>query len=82
MREALLAKQNGQCALCAREIYLRKYWYVAALDHDHTTGRIRGILCYACNYNLGALETEWRKQRFDPAWLGRARRYVAPWRRA
>jgi hypothetical protein len=34
-----------------------------------------------CDYNLGVLETGWRRQRFGPDWLGRARRYVAPWRR-
>jgi hypothetical protein len=47
--EALLARQNGGCAICGRPP--KK----AALhvDHDHETGVIRGLLCVGCNNALG-----------------------------
>ncbi len=45
----MLAAQNGCCAICG-ERYCRKRF---AIDHDHTTGRIRGLLCPACNLGLG-----------------------------
>lgn len=51
---ALLATQNGACALCpATRGSVRKATLFA--DHDHRTGRVRGLLCQACNMVLGAL---------------------------
>jgi hypothetical protein len=43
--------QNGGCAICGRqeEPDGRKL----SIDHDHTTGIVRGILCYSCNRALG-----------------------------
>jgi hypothetical protein len=46
--DLLLAQQGGRCALCPRETNLH-------IDHDHTTGRVRGILCIKCNHALGVL---------------------------
>ena len=47
----LLKKQNGCCAICQRPSKeLKKR---LGIDHDHTTGKIRGLLCYECNYGLG-----------------------------
>lgn len=43
---ALLAAQNGACAICqkARGITRR-----LAVDHDHDTGIVRGLCCSTCN---------------------------------
>lgn len=41
----ILAKQNGKCALCQNERLLSE----VVLDHCHTTGRVRGVLCTTCN---------------------------------
>lgn len=45
LRERLSAEQNWLCALCKTD--LKKV--VACLDHDHTSGKIRSVLCSNCN---------------------------------
>lgn len=47
--DALLARQDGRCAICRDESNGRM-WHV---DHDHNTGAVRGILCDKCNRGLG-----------------------------
>lgn len=42
-------QQQGLCALCQK-----RPW--KAVDHDHQTGRVRGLLCHGCNGALGNLE--------------------------
>lgn len=39
--DALLRLQEGRCALCRRRPVSRRL----AVDHDHATGRVRGLLC-------------------------------------
>jgi hypothetical protein len=52
----LLKKQNGCCAICGYkpegEDRYRKGKSLA-VDHDHVTGKIRGLLCDKCNRGLG-----------------------------
>ncbi len=51
--ERLLAHQGGVCAVCKRPPEGQNL----AVDHCHTTGKIRGLLCKPCNSNLvNALE--------------------------
>lgn len=51
-KQALMSDQNNQCALCFVGLEgTRK----ACVDHNHTTGAIRGILCINCNRSLGQL---------------------------
>lgn len=47
----MLAEQGGVCALCSRPPGVR----LLAVDHDHDTGRVRGLLCVRCNTALGSL---------------------------
>lgn len=53
----LLAKQNGVCAICRRPERMKngKSGKVSplAVDHCHTTGTVRGLLCFSCNVALG-----------------------------
>lgn len=47
----ILAIQNGVCAICRTATNgSRKRW---AVEHDHASGRIRGLCCGACNSLLG-----------------------------
>lgn len=46
--DRLLAKQNGVCAVCLRAPYGKYKWLY--VDHDHSTGKIRGLLCLRCNF--------------------------------
>lgn len=47
--EELLELQNGVCAICQQPDGMG--WSLA-VDHDHTTGQVRGLLCGRCNYRL------------------------------
>lgn len=46
---ALLERADGRCEMC-REVLKR-----ICVDHDHTTGAVRGLLCNGCNGALGRL---------------------------
>jgi Recombination endonuclease VII len=45
---ALLARQGGVCAICAKPPEK-----TLCVDHCHTTGKVRGLLCRQCNFGLG-----------------------------
>lgn len=48
----LLQKQKNSCAICGKVGNGNKAF---AVDHDHTTGKVRGLLCDSCNLGLGKL---------------------------
>lgn len=46
VKQAILAKrQNFECAICPQKLTVA----TGCLDHDHSTGLIRGVLCRNCN---------------------------------
>lgn len=59
----LFEKQGGVCALCGKpetKMQKRKEGGKVVLDslnvdHDHITGKVRGLLCYRCNTGIGKL---------------------------
>jgi hypothetical protein len=57
---ALLEKQDGVCDICRRSprILLGGRLKALAVDHDHETGRVRGLLCDCCNRALGMLRDD------------------------
>ena len=49
--DRILAAQGGCCAIChVMKPGGRGSWHV---DHDHVTGRVRGLLCHKCNTGIG-----------------------------
>lgn len=71
--EALHAAQRGLCAICGQPEAVA--WYKSgepkrlAVDHDHASGSVRGLLCSNCNQGLGRLGD-------DPARLRAAAAYL------
>ena len=49
---SLYLKQEGKCRICEREPGSRKL----SIDHSHSTGQVRGLLCTNCNLALGNLK--------------------------
>ena len=47
--ESMLAAQGGVCAVCGDVNSDRRL----AVDHDHETGEVRGLLCTRCNVAIG-----------------------------
>lgn len=62
----LLESQKGLCAICEKSGG-QKPWHV---DHDHSSGKVRGILCHPCNTALGNFND-------DPEILERALKYLS-----
>ncbi len=63
----LLIAQDNKCAICRSSDPKKSSFSV---DHDHNTGRIRGLLCHNCNVGLGGF-------RDTPEFLQSAIRYLA-----
>lgn len=62
-RDALLAAQDGKCGACGNTIAFKENkgrglntGDEAVVDHCHTSGKIRGVLCGHCNTGLGAFK--------------------------
>ena len=64
--DAILSTQGGGCAICGAAPKQNRR---LAVDHDHDTGRVRGLLCDACNPGLGRF-------RDSPDLLRRAIAYI------
>lgn len=71
----LLAEQGGGCAICGATDAGMHNWGKKGIksslhvDHDHESGKVRGILCGPCNHGIGQLKD-------DPARLRRAAAYL------
>jgi hypothetical protein len=59
---------NGLCAACSRPPRDRKNLH---LDHDHSTGKIRGFLCHHCNVSIGMAEESSRLLRLLADYIDR-----------
>jgi hypothetical protein len=65
-RDRLVEAQGGLCAICLTRPAVH-------VDHDHKTGRVRGVLCFQCNVALGHLQDDVRVLHRAVAYLQRQR---------
>jgi Recombination endonuclease VII len=51
--------QEGKCKICIKPLTLYVYNNSdgAKIDHNHRTGKFRGLLCHNCNTTVGYIET-------------------------
>ena len=58
----MLEQQDGVCAICGQpETVLNrrtKQPQLLSVDHDHDTGKVRGLLCTRCNTAIGLLQDD------------------------
>ncbi len=58
----MLIEQNGVCKICNKPETLvdKRYGTLIrlAVDHDHETGKVRGLLCNNCNRMLGFVKDD------------------------
>ena len=52
---AIAEAQNNVCAICEQPDEARPK---LSVDHDHATGKVRGLLCTGCNVSLGRLDDD------------------------
>ena len=55
--DEMLLKQNNCCGICKKHIskIISTKKFNFCVDHNHNTGRIRGLLCDKCNRGIGLL---------------------------
>jgi Recombination endonuclease VII len=94
--QRLLLLQEGLCAICGRgigDIWQKNYGTPITqlvIDHCHSTGAIRSLLCSQCNLKVGHVEANnkdmiaWLCRNGDrlivPGYLAKIRAYLAYWR--
>ena len=56
----MLVAQNNKCAICESEEVNNSRVSSGKLfiDHCHTSGKVRGLLCSKCNHSIGLLNDD------------------------
>lgn len=67
--EKMIERQRMRCFICERTFNRKKRMSLPAVDHCHTSGRVRGILCGFCNTGLGMFKD-------NPDVLEKAAQYI------
>src|SRR5262249_33164546 len=66
--EQMMISQGNVCAICGASAVPGKHLYV---DHEHSTGLVRGLLCQHCNSGLGMFQDDVERMRSAIAYLDR-----------
>lgn len=53
----MLESQNGKCKICDKP--------ASHIDHNHLTGKVRGVVCNQCNVRIGFVERKVKRLAFD-----------------
>lgn len=53
--QAMATGQNGLCKICGKPNTKGRKLYI---DHNHKTGKVRGLLCEGCNFGLGGFKDD------------------------
>ena len=54
--KTMQSQQEGRCWIC--QVHEKDLTKALHVDHDHKTGKVRGLLCSACNTGLGFFKDE------------------------
>ena len=65
--------QQGRCCVCGLAPEGRQQFNKLVIDHDHETGKVRGLLCGMCNTSLGYAEDSPERLRALADYLERTR---------
>lgn len=68
----ILAEQGGGCGICGA-VESRSKGPRLHVDHDHVTGKVRGLLCAACNHGIGQLGDDSERVKSAVRYLERAK---------
>lgn len=63
----MLDFQDNKCILCGTDEPGGRGW---CADHNHETGKARGVLCFSCNTTLGHIEAK------PDDWMDKAKKYI------
>jgi len=55
--DSMLENQDGLCAICGKKSS-HSHHKNLCIDHNHETGKIRGLLCDLCNKGIGCLRDD------------------------
>lgn len=56
--DRMSAEQQSRCAICGTDQPGGRGNRYFAVDHDHQTGQVRGLLCFNCNTAIGKLNDD------------------------
>lgn len=65
--DRMLKEQKNVCKICLKED--DSNWKKLAVDHCHTTGKIRGLLCHKCNKGLGQFNDDTERMKIAIKYL-------------
>lgn len=64
--DAMRTAQDDRCAICRTVDAGGRRWHV---DHDHLSGKVRGLLCSACNLGIGKMQDDPDRLRAAAAYI-------------
>lgn len=76
---SMIAAQDGKCAICGTTDPGGVKGGLFAVDHDHETNEIRGLLCFHCNTGLGHFEDNTDRLEAALRYLQATTRGAAAW---